>query len=262
MLRVVVRRLVGRCIIPNSMRLIVAKRRLRRDAMTLRRLLRAEASVAERVQMACQHRSLRSNQKPSEIERLLKEIQNLTPATICEIGAAGGGTFALFASVAAPRARLLSIDICYPQSRSRIYQLLAQPATRVTCLEGDSHEIETLERVKRWLGHASFDFLFIDGDHTYEGVKQDYEMYAPLVRDGGIIALHDIVPDFRTRHGIETRSNVGEVPRFWRELRLGLDNTLTKELIEDPEQDGFGIGVIRQRPCGLRSSGRGRRDRD
>jgi len=38
------------------------------------------------------------------------------------------------------------------------------------------------------------DFLFIDGDHTYEGVEGDFEMYSPLVRRGGIIAFHDIVP--------------------------------------------------------------------
>jgi predicted O-methyltransferase YrrM len=38
------------------------------------------------------------------------------------------------------------------------------------------------------------DFLFIDGDHTYEGVKQDFEMYTPLVRKGGLVAMHDIVP--------------------------------------------------------------------
>jgi hypothetical protein len=29
------------------------------------------------------------------------------------------------------------------------------------------------------------DFLFIDGDHTYEGVKKDFEMYSPLVRREG-----------------------------------------------------------------------------
>lgn len=36
------------------------------------------------------------------------------------------------------------------------------------------------------------DFLFIDGDHAYEGVKADFEMYSPLVRKGGLVALHDI----------------------------------------------------------------------
>ena len=36
------------------------------------------------------------------------------------------------------------------------------------------------------------DFLFIDGDHSYNGVKLDFEMYAPMVRENGLIAFHDI----------------------------------------------------------------------
>ena len=33
--------------------------------------------------------------------------------------------------------------------------------------------------------------LFIDGDHEYEGVKKDIELYSPLLNKDGIIALHD-----------------------------------------------------------------------
>jgi hypothetical protein len=35
------------------------------------------------------------------------------------------------------------------------------------------------------------DFLFIDGDHSYEGVKTDFELYSKLLSDQGIIAIHD-----------------------------------------------------------------------
>ncbi len=38
------------------------------------------------------------------------------------------------------------------------------------------------------------DFLFIDGDHTYEGLKADWEGWSPLVGPAGIIALHDSHP--------------------------------------------------------------------
>lgn len=36
------------------------------------------------------------------------------------------------------------------------------------------------------------DFLFIDGDHSYEGVLQDLEGWVPKVRSGGLVAGHDI----------------------------------------------------------------------
>jgi hypothetical protein len=57
------------------------------------------------------------------------------------------------------------------------------------------------------------DFLFIDGDHSYEGVKKDFEMYSPLVKSGGLIAFHDIVDTDLIRsagHGVHI---------FWRQLK-------------------------------------------
>jgi predicted O-methyltransferase YrrM len=35
------------------------------------------------------------------------------------------------------------------------------------------------------------DFVFVDGDHSYEGVKKDFDTYATKLKSGGIIALHD-----------------------------------------------------------------------
>ena len=72
------------------------------------------------------------------------------------------------------------------------------------------------------------------GVHTFD---------SPLVRPGGIIGFHDIIPDFKTRYGRETPSDVGEVPRFWEEVKK--EFTDIEEFIEDPEQDGFGIGIIK-----------------
>lgn len=36
------------------------------------------------------------------------------------------------------------------------------------------------------------DMIFIDGDHSYEGVKKDIDLYFPKIKSGGIIAMHDI----------------------------------------------------------------------
>ena len=35
------------------------------------------------------------------------------------------------------------------------------------------------------------DLLFIDGDHSYEGVKQDFELYSKILSDNGVIIIHD-----------------------------------------------------------------------
>jgi len=40
-------------------------------------------------------------------------------------------------------------------------------------------------------GNPPVDFVFIDGEHTYEGLRADWEAWAPLVAGGGVVALHD-----------------------------------------------------------------------
>ena len=42
---------------------------------------------------------------------------------------------------------------------------------------------------------GDIDFLFIDGDHSIEGCKEDFEMYAPKLKRGGYLAFHDYYPD-------------------------------------------------------------------
>lgn len=39
--------------------------------------------------------------------------------------------------------------------------------------------------------NESFDFVFIDGDHTYNAVSQDFELYLPKVKNGGLVFMHD-----------------------------------------------------------------------
>ena len=71
----------------------------------------------------------------------------------------------------------------------------------------------------------------IDGDHTYEGVKQDFEMYSPLVRDGGLIGFHDVV------ESDENKSTDTLVYKFWQEL----PTQNRREKIVDGQLFGLGL---------------------
>lgn len=53
-------------------------------------------------------------------------------------------------------------------------------------LVGDSKQVG-----KAW-EHGAIDFLFIDGDHSYEGALGDIEAWATHVRGGGFMAFHDV----------------------------------------------------------------------
>lgn len=62
------------------------------------------------------------------------------------------------------------------------------------------------------------DILFIDGDHSYEGVKRDWEFFIPHVREFGIVIFHDTLWDLKPDPQW-SRLDMG-VPRFVNELRL------------------------------------------
>jgi predicted O-methyltransferase YrrM len=82
---------------------------------------------------------------------------------------------------------------------------------------------------------GSVDLLFLDGDHSYDGVRADFENYTPLVKPGGLIAFHDVE---------STNHPASQVDRLWTQLR---DVYVSRELIDavDDEQSGrYGIGVL------------------
>jgi hypothetical protein len=63
-------------------------------------------------------------------------------------------------------------------------------------LEGSSLASSSYESVKIVLAVRSLNVSFIDGDHTYKGEKADYQMYHPLVRQGGLTAFRDGIDDY------------------------------------------------------------------
>lgn len=182
---------------------------------------------------------VRAIQRREELLELLEQVRRLEPRRVCEIGTAAGGTLYFLTRVAAPSALLVSIDIATPPHTRFARGKLARADQRIVSLEGDSQSLEMVERLRRELDGEPIDFLFIDGDHSYDGVKRDFELYSPLVRPGGLIALHDINPDAGDPSGPIS----GEVPRFWAELRgSGRD---TEEIVHAPAGEGLGIGLVR-----------------
>ena len=45
------------------------------------------------------------------------------------------------------------------------------------------------------LRHLKFNFVFVDADHRYANVKEDFELWSPLLEEGGEIAFHDVDRD-------------------------------------------------------------------
>jgi len=184
--------------------------------------------------------SVKPYQVREEIVELLSIIRTMRPRRILEIGTCTGGTLYLFARIAPPDAVIFSIDLPYgpfgggyPKWKIPLLTSFARHNQRIHLFRDDSHDPRVVENVRQRLQDNPLDFLFIDGDHTYEGVKKDFEMYSPLVRPGGVIALHDIARS--------PRFPKAKVNEFWTETRQLYRH---QEIIHDPNQGYCGIGLI------------------
>lgn len=176
-----------------------------------------------------------ATQVPQELSSLLDELIRIEPKNFLEIGTDRGGTFRAFGLIAKPDGLKISLDI--PRMKfwrgfdfSKLHQDMVKWFPGVHLIHANSHVPETLTLVNGILNGKQLDFLFIDGDHSYNGVKQDFEMYSPLVRPGGLIAFHDIVESEKHR-----RQNC-YVASFWSELQGN-----KREYIFDGSWGGIGI---------------------
>ncbi|MGA9752029.1 MAG: class I SAM-dependent methyltransferase [Acidobacteriota bacterium] len=179
----------------------------------------------------------------SELDQLLTMLRGERPRTILEIGTAQGGTLLFWAWAAPKDAEIITVDLHHGpfggghrRSQGWLYRRFATGRQRIHLVRGDSHATRTWEKVKKLLRGRQADFLFIDGDHSLEGVETDYRLYGPLVRPGGIIAFHDIVP--------APYELVGGVPSFWAQMKPSMGG---EEIVEDWNQGGYGIGWIGRR---------------
>ena len=87
---------------------------------------------------------------------------------------------------------------------------------------GDSHDPKVVEIVRE-LG--PYDFVFIDGDHSYDGVYQDYRNYGPMAK---VVAFHDIVYGKPGHDGAKV---------LWQQIK---QNQCRAEYV----RSGLGIGVL------------------
>ena len=173
------------------------------------------------------------------MNRLLKE--NIRYAA--EIGTMHGGTLFLLTRVALEDATIISIDLPggpfgggYGAERVPFYEGFARGNQQVVCIRKDSKRIEAQVALEKALKENYLDYLFIDGDHSYEGVKYDFETYKRYVRKGGLIAFHDIL-------GAHPKRVELGVKMLWEEIKEKYPRRA--EFVQDYKRGYAGIGVLR-----------------
>jgi cephalosporin hydroxylase len=186
------------------------------------------------VEIAREVRRRHAIQKVTELAPALAFFRRRPLRTVVEIGTFLGGTLWGWCQIAEPDAVLVSIDLPgamlnLPSEPIEELARLARERQQLHCLRSDSHDPATVEELRRLLGERQIDLLMIDGDHSFEGVKADFELYSPLVAPGGFVAFHDILTHQDRR---------AEVDRFWREVRARYPHV---EFTDPGDDWGFGV---------------------
>jgi hypothetical protein len=151
---------------------------------------------------------LYQQQDEVEFPWLLHRIKHAR--SLLEIGSCYGCALLAFAVVMGQGAKLRSIDLgendnpaapCKGDVLNARIDRLCYRGYDADVLFADSNSMEAISWAHR---QGPYDVVFIDGDHSYEGVANDWHHYGPL---GKLVAFHDIANPCEPGPGT-----------FWRDL--------------------------------------------
>ncbi|WP_137109165.1 class I SAM-dependent methyltransferase [Rhodobacter sp. SY28-1] len=139
-----------------------------------------------------------------DVESLAAAVLHCRPSRVFEIGTYRGASSEMILQLL-PDAQVISIAFVNDQAGRQFNNdelsiaevgALVSPGNRdrFTQLIGDSHKIDPKAFVR---DHGRMDLVFIDGDHSREGVRQDTELARAILAPGGAIAWHDANPKKR-----------------------------------------------------------------
>ena len=109
-----------------------------------------------------------------------KLIEYFQPKSILEIGFGCGQTLGLIIEATNEYKRVVSVDIDYVLGKENFENLF--PDHTIDFMKIDSRHLNLKEQ---------FDFIFIDGDHSYDGATADIKTCLPLLHKNSILCVDD-----------------------------------------------------------------------
>lgn len=131
-------------------------------------------------------------QLPEDAFRIQEVIHRVRPDIIVETGVAHGGSSVFYASLLEVfgHGRVISIDIeVRPHNRKALEEHPLKK--RITLIERSSTAPETLREVSGLISPGEKVMVFLDSNHTRDHVRQELELYSPLVVQGSYIVVAD-----------------------------------------------------------------------
>lgn len=117
---------------------------------------------------------------------------------LVEIGVAQGVTTKRLRAAMAPDGELWAVDPYFPNRLGLRFSEMIAKGEVAAVENGSVRWVRSTgaEAAAAWTreGRLPADLVFIDGDHSWQGVSSDWAAWSPLVAPGGHIALHDSRP--------------------------------------------------------------------
>jgi cephalosporin hydroxylase len=149
-------------------------------------------------------------QYPNQFSKYLLLLQQQKISSYIEIGCRWGGTFVLTTEYLKMFNKMdTSVAVDIIDSPVIKYCLMNEETSSFIKMNSQSEEF------KNYMKNNKFDLIFIDGDHTYQGVKNDYEISK---ESGKIFVFHDIINDMCpgvVQFWIELKANESHIYNFF-----------------------------------------------
>lgn len=195
------------------------------------------AEFAEDDPVAC---GIQSQMSPNERFQLYYALRNLlpnssSPVRFVEIGSFAGSSLFLTCKALKRIASQLQGFAIEPGGHPQFYEVLKLLQGEVTHLRMFSHQaVPQLQQLFEQDGKLPT-FIFVDGDHSYEGVRQDIIDYFPLLAPGGIMMFHDYLPPLNDENREEILfHHAGNEPGIRQACQELMENTYGCEVIDIP----------------------------
>lgn len=114
---------------------------------------------------------------------LARLVRELAPKRVVELGTDIGRSAAFMMMALGPDSELVTIEIG-TQVRCDLSAFAGDP--RLKIVVGSSIEPKIYQPVR------DIDFLFVDTDHTFEQISEEWRIWSPRLRPGATVALDDI----------------------------------------------------------------------
>jgi predicted O-methyltransferase YrrM len=162
-------------------------------------------------------------------------VNVLKPSTIVELGTHYGVSFFAFCEAVeafSPNSFVYAVDTWEGDAHSGSHS--EDVYKRVLTCWSESHRSRsrlvrsTFDDAATHFAKGSIDILHIDGLHTYEAVKHDFETWLPLLNEESIVLFHDI----------NVRERDFGVWELWQQLKGNPDYSTAEVL------NGHGLGIL------------------